>query len=58
MNTNSMPPIPLSDSEKTRLMREAIAEAEQGVSEGEAPIGCVIALPDKKRHGNDRRAGA
>jgi tRNA(adenine34) deaminase len=28
-------------------MREAIAEAEQGVSEGEAPIGCVIALPDK-----------
>ncbi|MBC8142957.1 MAG: nucleoside deaminase [Armatimonadetes bacterium] len=39
-------PIPLTDSEKTRLMREAIAEAQLGVSEGEAPIGCVIALAD------------
>ena len=27
-----------------RLMREAIEEANVGVSEGEAPIGCVIAL--------------
>jgi len=36
--------IPLTDDEKTRLMREAIAEAKRGVSEGEAPIGCVIAL--------------
>lgn len=37
-------PMPLSDAEKTRLMREAIKEAELGMSEGEAPIGCVIAL--------------
>ena len=28
-------------------MREAIREAETGVAEGEAPIGCVIALPDE-----------
>ena len=39
-------PFTLTDAEKTRLMREAIAEAQTGVSEGEAPIGCVIALPE------------
>jgi tRNA(Arg) A34 adenosine deaminase TadA len=27
-------------------MRHALAEAERGMAEGEAPIGCVIALPD------------
>ncbi len=27
-------------------MREALAEAAQGVTEGEAPIGCVVARPD------------
>ncbi|MBC8134454.1 MAG: nucleoside deaminase [Fibrella sp.] len=48
MNTEKKPPVSLTDAEKARLMKEAIAEAEQGVSEGEAPIGCVIALPDKK----------
>lgn len=47
MDTTHKPPVFLTEPEKTRLMREAIAEAEQGVSEGEAPIGCVIALPDK-----------
>ncbi|MBC7808486.1 MAG: nucleoside deaminase [Akkermansiaceae bacterium] len=44
METKQAPPVFLTDAEKTRLMCEAIAEAEQGVSEGEAPIGCVIAL--------------
>ena len=39
-------PLPLTEPEKYRLMREAIAEACLGVSEGEAPIGCVIALPN------------
>lgn len=47
METKQKPPVSLTESEKTRLMHEAIAEAELGVSEGEAPIGCVIALPDK-----------
>lgn len=37
----------LAPSERERLMREAIAEAKLGVSEGEAPIGCVIALHDE-----------
>ncbi len=40
-------PVYLTDAEKERLMREAIREAETGVAEGEAPIGCVIALPDE-----------
>ena len=35
-------------------MRAALAEAKQGMAEGEAPIGCVIALPDKTRHGHAR----
>lgn len=38
----------MADSGLTRgqqedLMREALAEAEQGMAEGEAPIGCVLA---------------
>lgn len=44
----------LTDAEKQRLMREALAEAEKGGSEGEAPIGCVIALPDLDRPGTAR----
>ena len=44
METKQPRTIPLTESEKHRLMHEAIAEAETGVSEGEAPIGCVIAL--------------
>ena len=35
----------LTESERRRLMREALAEAERGMAEGEAPIGCVIAVP-------------
>ncbi len=50
METKQTAPIFLTDAEKERLLREAIAEANQGVSEGEAPIGCVIALPDKNGH--------
>ena len=44
----------LVDSEKKRLMRAALAEAERGMAEGEAPIGCVIALPDPDRAGHAR----
>ena len=39
-------PLFLTDAEKTRLMHEALREAQIGVDEGEAPIGCVIARPD------------
>jgi tRNA(adenine34) deaminase len=35
----------LSEEVKLSLMREALAEARRGMAEGEAPIGCVIALP-------------
>jgi tRNA(Arg) A34 adenosine deaminase TadA len=35
----------LTDAEQERLMREALTEAERGMAAGEAPIGCVIALP-------------
>jgi tRNA(adenine34) deaminase len=34
-------------TEKERLMNEALAEAQRGMAEGEVPIGCVLALPDK-----------
>ena len=34
----------LTQKQKERLMREALAEAERGMAEGEAPIGCVLAL--------------
>lgn len=34
---------PLTQTEREMLMREALAEAESGMSEGEAPIGCVLA---------------
>jgi tRNA(adenine34) deaminase len=37
----------LLPEEKERLMCEALAEAELGMQEGEAPIGSVLALPDK-----------
>ncbi len=43
--------ISLLPEEKERLMREALAEAEQGMREGEAPIGSVLALPDKETPG-------
>jgi len=36
--------IELTDDQKERLMREALAEAERGMAEGEAPIGCVLAM--------------
>ena len=38
-----MPEITLTDTQKEMLMRAALAEAEQGMAEGEAPIGCVLA---------------
>lgn len=34
----------LTQEQKERLMREALAEAERGMEDGEAPIGCVLAL--------------
>ena len=36
--------IDLTQEQQKRLMRAALDEARQGVSEGEAPIGCVIAV--------------
>ncbi len=36
--------IELTDDQKERLMREALTEAERGMAEGEAPIGCVLAM--------------
>jgi tRNA(adenine34) deaminase len=39
--------VPLSGPEKERLMRAALAEAERGMAEGEAPIGCVIAVREE-----------
>jgi len=38
--------IHLSPQTEEFLMRAALAEAERGMAEGEAPIGCVLALPD------------
>lgn len=35
----------VTEEQQTQLMREALAEAKQGMAEGEAPIGCVIARP-------------
>lgn len=35
--------IGLTDAQQEMLMREALAEAERGMAEGEAPIGCVLA---------------
>ena len=34
----------LTKEQKESLMREALDEAEQGMAEGEAPIGCVLAV--------------
>jgi len=34
----------MTQTQKERLMREALAEAQRGMDEGEAPIGCVLAL--------------
>lgn len=42
----------LSDAEKKRLMRAALEEARRGVAEGEAPIGCVLALLDTEKTGS------
>ena len=36
--------IELTEKQQESLMREALREAEQGMAEGEAPIGCVLAL--------------
>lgn len=36
----------LTKQQQEQLMREALAEAEQGMREGEAPIGCVLATAD------------
>jgi tRNA(adenine34) deaminase len=44
----------LLPEEKERLMREALAEAEKGMQEGEAPIGSVLALPNKTTKGKAR----
>ena len=44
-------PVSLSSETEQQLMREALAEAERGMAEGEAPIGCVIALPDTQTPG-------
>ena len=41
----------LEPGERERLMRAALAEAERGMAEGEAPIGCVIAVLDEERDG-------
>ena len=38
-----MPETELTTAQQEMLMREALAEAVQGVGEGEAPIGCVLA---------------
>ncbi len=38
-----MPPMNLTPDQQETLMREALREAERGMEEGEAPIGCVIA---------------
>ena len=35
----------LTTEQQETLMREALAEAERGMAEGEAPIGCVMARP-------------
>lgn len=40
-----MSDITLTTVQKEILMRAALAEAAQGVAEGEAPIGCVVARP-------------
>lgn len=42
--SDSKPRIELTDDQQEMLMRAALAEAKQGMAEGEAPIGCVLAL--------------
>jgi tRNA(adenine34) deaminase len=44
----------LTKAEKERLVRAAITEARRGMADGEAPIGCVIALPMKTQPGRAR----
>ena len=41
-----MASVTLPPETEHELMREALAEAERGMAEGEAPIGCVIAVAD------------
>ena len=36
--------IELTEAQQEMLMREALAEAKRGMAEGEAPIGCVLAV--------------
>jgi len=36
--------IELTQAQQEQLMREALREAERGMADGEAPIGCVVAL--------------
>jgi len=40
----SMGRIELTQAQQEQLMREALREAERGMADGEAPIGCVVAL--------------
>ena len=54
MSKNEVSEVRLNKGEKERLMREALATARQGMADGEVPIGCVIALPDKNRPGHAR----
>ena len=44
MKPNTKSRIDLTEDQQEMLMREALAEAERGMAEGEAPIGCVLAL--------------
>ena len=44
--------VSVSPETRESLMREALAEAERGMAEGEAPIGCVIARPEADRPGS------
>jgi tRNA(adenine34) deaminase len=38
-----MTPLDLTEEQQESLMRDALEEAARGLSEGEAPIGCIIA---------------
>lgn len=38
--------VTLTQEQQELLMREALTEAERGMAEGEAPIGCVLALAE------------
>lgn len=46
----------LTRDQQEGLMREALAEAERGMAEGEAPIGCVLAMGQGRTCGSSRAA--